>query len=86
MQAHTGILRQERNIARLLMEQLRQARQYAPPDEAWHYDQMIRKVEKLERYFASMADQVDHMSIELARLSVEINLTLRDAGNTLKAL
>ena len=47
---------------------------------------MLCKVETLEQYFDSMANQVDNMSLELARLSVEINLILQDAGGQLKLL
>lgn len=86
LQEHADILRRERSTARLLAEQLRLARRHALPDDVWHYDQMIGKAEKLERYFSGMAEQVDTMGLELARLSVEINMMLKDAGNKLKSL
>lgn len=56
------------------------------PEDAWRYDRMISKAETLERYFSGMADQVDNMSLELARLSVEINMMLRDAGSQFRSL
>jgi len=86
LKEHADIVRQERNTARTLTEQLRLARCHALPDDVWRYDRMLCKVETLEQYFDSMANQVDNMSLELARLSVEINLILQDAGGQLKLL
>lgn len=86
LEEHGDIVRREQRTAQLLTEQLRLARQCALPDDAWRYDPLIRKAQKLERYFRSMAEQVDRMSSELARLSVEINAILRDAGRPLENL
>lgn len=84
LQEHVDIVRRERRTAQLLAEQLRLARRHALPDDVWRYDQMIGKAEKLEQYFRGMADQVEHMSFELAQLSLEINRMLSEAGNQLE--
>lgn len=84
LQEHTDILRRERNTVRLLVEQLRLARHYALPEDAWRYDRMIGKAGMLERYFEGMEEQVDNMGVELAKLSIEFNRMLADAGNMLK--
>ncbi len=81
LQEHADIVRRERRTAQLLAEQLRLARRLALPDDAWRYDRMTGKAEKLERYFGCMADQVEHMSFELSRLSLEINRLFSEAGN-----
>lgn len=86
LQEHADIIRRERDTARLLVDQLRMARRYALPEDTWCYDQMIGKAQTLERYFSSMADQVDNMGLELARLSVDINTMLKEAGNGLESL
>lgn len=86
LEEHTAIVRREQRTAQLLAEQLRLAQRCAMPDDAWCYDQLISKAKTLERYFRSMAEQVDHMGFELARLSVEINSMLRDAGRPLENL
>ena len=86
LREHADIVRREQRTARLLVEQLRMARRYVLPEDAWRYDQMIGKAQTLERYFSSMADQVDNMGLELARLSVDINTMLKEAGNGLESL
>lgn len=86
LEEHTDILRREQRTARLLIEQLGIARRLALPEDTWRYDRMIDKASKLERYFNGMADQVNNMSFELARLSVEIGEMLADAGSQLKHL
>ena len=86
LEEHADIIRREQRTVRLLVEQLPHAQRCALPDDAWRYDQMIRSAGKLERYFGGMVDQVDNMGFELARLSVEINAMLKDAGNQLKGL
>lgn len=86
LQEHADIVRQEQQTARLLVEQLRLARQYALPEDAWRYDRMIGKAQTLERYFSGMANQVDNMGFELARLSLEINTMLSEAGNKLSGM
>lgn len=86
LEEHADIVRREKRTAQLLAEQLRLARRCALPEDAWRYDRMIGRAETLEQYFSRMADQVDNMSFELARLSVEINAMLRDAGSRLKSL
>lgn len=86
LQEHADIVRREKRTAQLLGEQLRLARRHALPNDAWRYDQMIGKSDKLEQYFGSMAEQVDNMSFELARLSVDIGTMLTDAGGKLRSL
>lgn len=86
LEEHADIVRREQRTAQLLIEQLRLARRNALPEDAWRYDRMIGKADQLARYFGSMADQVDHMSFELARLSVDINTMLGEAGSKLKSL
>lgn len=86
LQEHADIIRRERDTARLLVDQLRMARRNAMPDDAWRYDRMIGKAQTLERYFNGMADQVDNMGFELARLSVDINTMLKEAGSGLESL
>lgn len=77
---------QEQQTVRLLVEQFCLVRRYALPEEAWHYDRMISKAQTLERHFSGMANKVDNMSFELARLSVEINVILYEAGSKLRSL
>ena len=86
LEEHADIVRREQRTAQLLCEQLRHAQRCALPDDAWRYGQLMDKARKLERYFGRMASQVDNMSFELARLSVEINTMLSDTGNKLKSL
>ena len=83
LEEHADMVRRERNTARLLVDQLRLARRYALPEDTWRYDRMIGKAETLVRYFSGMADQVDNMGLELARLSVDINTMLKEAGSQL---
>ena len=80
LKQHEDVIIQERRVAQRLYELLNRARRCAPPEEAPQYDRLIRKAERLARYFQAMADQVDDMSLELERLSVEISSTLADAG------
>lgn len=84
LKEHEDLVRRELRTARLLKEQLRIARRHALPEEARTYDQLAEKAGRLERYFSGMADQLDQMSVEVARLSVETGELLRDAGRQLK--
>jgi len=83
LEEHEDLVRRELRTARLLKEQLSLAQRHARPEDTWIYDQLIDKAMKLEQYFSGMANQVDQMSVELVRLSVEIGELLRDAGRQL---
>ena len=79
LRQHTDLIRRELHTARSLRDLLRRARGYALPDEVWRYDRLIQDAEALAGYFGAMADQVDRMSFELERLSMEISALLTDA-------
>jgi len=78
LKAHKDILLRERQAARLLCEQLQLARRCALEEDAWRYDQMIRRAEKLARYFQAMYDQVDEMVLKLSRISLEAGMLFED--------
>lgn len=80
LKQHEDVIIQERCAAQKLCDLLSYARRWAPPEEVLVYDRLIRKAERLVRYFQAMADQVDNMSLELEKLSVDISSMLADIG------
>lgn len=80
LKEHEDIIRQERQTAQTLCEQLQQVSQYMPPDSLWRCKQMCDDAERLTQYFIRMNDQVELIGSELEQLSLEINALLRDAG------
>lgn len=78
---HRDIVLQERRIAQQLREQLRAAKRLALPGEDQCYEPLIRRAETLAWYFEAMDDQVDRITLDLTRLSMEINTLLQDTAS-----
>lgn len=78
LQEHRGMIQRERRTAREICELLRAAQQFAPPQEMEYLNQIIRRADRIERYFYEMNDLVDQMYTEFGILSRQIGGMLED--------
>jgi len=78
LREHSLWLRQPQRTAEQLIEQLRVAQLLDVPQYMEEYAALIEKAEKMARFFSGMSDEVDKMSMELEKLSLECAAILKD--------